>query len=254
MKLPEGLAPLARRWYVILIGLLATAGLLIVGAARAPLNYSASATVLLVPSQSSIPEGGNPFLYLGGLIQARDVVVKNLSTEAARGAVLDSAGGGDFTVSGDPTSGAPMILISATGDSESATAALRTALLEALPDQVAAIQERASTPQEAAFQAFVVADDSPPEPQTKGRLRLLLALAGVGVGLTFLAAIALDAVLRWRKADPRTAQGSAHPDDEPQSGSQSHRMPEGAGPAASDEPVYERKQVEDVALAVRGPS
>ena len=75
------LGSLWRRWYITFPGLL-VAGLLAVGAwFVVPPTYERSASEFLVPGSGSLPQNAtNPFLYLNGLTQAADVLVRALGS------------------------------------------------------------------------------------------------------------------------------------------------------------------------------
>ncbi len=55
---------IARRWYVVLLGLLLTAGLAFGAMLTTPSEFKSRALILLLPSDEAVGEGGNPFLVL----------------------------------------------------------------------------------------------------------------------------------------------------------------------------------------------
>jgi hypothetical protein len=209
MPVPDAIAPLLRRWYVLLVGLLITIGLAYAGAMRAQPTYFTQASVLLIPAKVTIPEGGNLFLYLGGLGQARDVVVRDLGREDVHDDILRRTVEGDFAVSGDPTSSAPMITIRSTAPTASGAEEIRKAVLEALPATVTSMQDRAGAEPNARFKTFVVSDDSPAEADGKARFRMILAAVFVGTSATLLAAAMLDVALRGRRSSRRSRRARA---------------------------------------------
>ncbi len=111
MKLADILSGLRRRWYIVVPGLI----LALVGAVGtwtvAGDEYERTATLVLLPGESSIPEGGNPYLYIGGLGQAADVVVRALGSPNALTPLLEEHPGTEVTVARDPTTSGPVFVI-----------------------------------------------------------------------------------------------------------------------------------------------
>ena len=74
---PVNMGRAIRRWWLVaLLGLVLSVGgsglaYTLIGA-----EYQRSASQVLVPGDNAVPEGGNPFIYLGGLEQAADVLVR----------------------------------------------------------------------------------------------------------------------------------------------------------------------------------
>ena len=54
-----------RRWYVIVLGVLLTAGATYLVYDASEPTYEISGTAVLLPGSSTVPDGGNGFLYLG---------------------------------------------------------------------------------------------------------------------------------------------------------------------------------------------
>ena len=72
MTLSNFLNSLARRWHLLLGALTLTASLCLLAYSAVPPTYERAASVLLLPGTQTIPTGGNPYLYLAGLGQARN--------------------------------------------------------------------------------------------------------------------------------------------------------------------------------------
>jgi hypothetical protein len=188
--------PLVRRWYILIGGLLLTAGIALGTALAVPAAYEAQATVLLVPGRDSIPASGNPFLYLGDLGQARDVVVRTLDAEATRAMVQGDQPGADYSVAGDPNSSAPLISMVALGDTPLGVQQTREAMLNTLPKVVSEIQERAATPENARFTSLIISADSPVTANRKAQVRLIVAAVVLGTLVTLFATVGVDVLLR----------------------------------------------------------
>ena len=107
---------LRRRWYLVLALAVLTVGATFLVAQRVGETYEATGTVLVFPpSQAEDPTGAmtqeNPYLALGGVNQARDVVVRALTSKK----IADEFGetypsGTTFEIAPDFTNSAPIIL------------------------------------------------------------------------------------------------------------------------------------------------
>ena len=75
------LSGLWRRWYIVFPGLIVAAAVAVGAWSVIPPGYERSATQLLIPGADSLPEGANPYLFLGGLSPAADVLVRAIGAE-----------------------------------------------------------------------------------------------------------------------------------------------------------------------------
>ena len=75
---------LRRRWYLLPVVLMATVACAMVSADRVGPTYRSSATVVLVPPETTLGETGNPYLFLGGLQQSVDVLSRTVGSEYVR--------------------------------------------------------------------------------------------------------------------------------------------------------------------------
>ena len=217
---PESLAPILRRWYVVLLGLLITVGALFAVAGSAQPTFRAEATYVLVPGDTTIPEAGNRFLYLGGLVQARDVVLTLMNSDAVREEVLGKRSDWDYVAVADTKANGPMIVISASAPDAASAMGLREIVQSALPEQLDSLQNEASTPDEAKFTSLSLSEDAEATAESTGELRLLLVVGLIGVGLSLLAAGAIDALVLSRRAarsrrKARPQQDALEVEDEP---------------------------------------
>ena len=114
MYLSDLRGPLVRRWYIVLLGLLATAGLGMAAATAFPATYAAKANVVFLPPKSAVGDTGNPYLALGGLDTAASVVAHAMSDSATVHALAESGVSG-FTIEPDLAAGGPVLLVTADG-------------------------------------------------------------------------------------------------------------------------------------------
>jgi hypothetical protein len=159
-------------------------------------SYEARASVLLLPGQASFPQGANVFLFMGGLGQARDVLVQTMNADTTREQI--AAAGQDYSASPEFVASAPIIVITATGDNPSASLEMRARATTALAAQLTALQDSAGTPVQARITSVVLSEDVQPRANTKARTRALIAVGLLGSVLTMIVAAMLDHVLLAR--------------------------------------------------------
>ena len=117
MNLADTLRGLWRRWYIVIPGLVLTILVAIAAWQVIKPDYERAGTQLLLPGLASIPEAGNPYLYLGGLSQAADVLVTAMSSERELGTILEDHPGAEIRILRDPLTSGPQILTTVTASS-----------------------------------------------------------------------------------------------------------------------------------------
>lgn len=188
MKFADTVRGLLRRWYILFPGLL-IAGSIALGAWFAiPPGYSRSATQLLVPGDSSIPEGGNPYLFLGGLAPAADVLVRAIGSENALNDVAEEYPGIDVEIWRDTTTSGPIILISVTAKTDAAAENVLTMLLEKTATVLDEFQAVEAIPDANRMTVVPVTVDEQSTEESRSRLLVAAGIGIVGTVLTLLIA------------------------------------------------------------------
>lgn len=210
---------LRRRKLFVAIGLLATAGMAVFAGFVVQPTYSAHAVVVLVPP---LPGDGvrNPYLYLGGLIQARDVAQRAMTSQAVESEISQQEPEASFSVAVDPSSGP---LLDITAEAPTAEGALNTmdALVERAPVALKSLQDRLGVAKEAQIKAFAVTADKEATLVRKTQIRAVIAATGLGLGATVLGVGLLDGLLarhRGRRSPQDQIPGPWPPADEGRSG------------------------------------
>ncbi len=208
MNLTESLRVLLRRWYIVLAGLLVTfAGCLLVQQLVPP-RYTSQAQVLLMPPEASVGDKGNPFLMLGGMGQALDVLTQLAAAAEVTDPILERHPGTEYTVEPDRTTSAPIVHIVVTGGDPGQVSSAQSEAVTSVEDTLGAMQEDASLSGELQIRTVVLTTDREPKLDTQTRLRTTLLVAGVAVVGTIMGTGALDAILLARR------RRLAHSDDE----------------------------------------
>src|SRR5664279_1406269 len=113
MYLRELATTLRRRWYLTIVGLMATAALCAVTLSLYPATYQAEANIVLLPPTTTVEKGGNPYLQLGDLSQAVGVVIRALNSQSAVEQTAAAAPTGTYEVAPDYTTSGPIFVITA---------------------------------------------------------------------------------------------------------------------------------------------
>jgi outer membrane biosynthesis protein TonB len=211
MTLKRLLISLGRRWYVTLAGVLITAGLCGAAYANTSPTLERSASDLLVPGKTTIPEGGNPYLYLGGLGQVADVLVSSLKSEEVLSPIADEFPGTTLAVGRDTSTSGPMITMTVSGKSDAAVAGALSALADQVPKALAELQNTAGVPDQARISVLTLTKDTTSAVIQKGRIEVVGMIGAAGLVLTVLLVGLVDGLVRGRRQ--RVAQP---PEDGPQ--------------------------------------
>ena len=179
MRFADTLRGLLRRWYIVLPGIIITASLAVGVWFAIPPNYYRSATQLLIPGVGNMPEGANPYLFLGGLAPAADVLVRAIGSENVLDEMSEDHPGVEISIRRDTSTAGPIILISVTASSD----ADAEAVLEQLVDRTATVledfQRAEGVPTGSRMTVIPVTVDDQSELQDRTRM---LGVTGVAIG------------------------------------------------------------------------
>jgi hypothetical protein len=191
---------LLRRWYPIALGLVITAALCALAYVEVPPRQEMSSSVLLMPPQTAYDKdkGGNPYLVLGGMEAAVDVVAREMSGETLE-QQAKAMGADSFTLERDSTTPAPILLIKVAGKSPEGAQAGLTLLTEEVPKALTRLQDAVHVPQNALISSTVVAASVQPTVVRSSQLRALMMAGAGGLMLTLLLMVGVDNVLRSRR-------------------------------------------------------
>jgi len=212
---------MARRWYIVLTGLILTVGLAWVAFQATPPEYEARGLVLLLPGANAVPEGGNPFLALSGLEQPASIVVAYFASAAAHTEVEAVSETADFSVQLDASTRGPVIAIDVTDRSAQGTIDTLEFLAARVPEELQRLQSEVGAPTPSLISSMPLVTDDEPEADNSGTVRITIAALAAGIIATGIATFALDGVLMRRRMRRRAHVAARF----------------GSGPAAGEEPV-----------------
>ncbi|MGZ0711658.1 hypothetical protein ACWPKO_25335 (plasmid) [Coraliomargarita sp. W4R53] len=212
---------LRRRWYVVVVGFLLAIGLGVGAWISVAPEYERSATQLLLPGEATLPEGNaNPYLFLGGLTTAADVIVRAVGSDDVVRELTRDHPDAEVVVSRDPLSSGPSILITVTAPTDTAAGELIAAATARTAAVVDALQQEQDIPQSSQIEVTVVTSDTESTLQQRSRITMVAgAVLGI-VLLTLTTAVVIDGLARRVRRRGRTGKtGHAAPprviDDEP---------------------------------------
>ncbi len=203
MYLRDLLRSLARRWYFLLFGILLSAGLSVVAYQVVPASYHSAASVVLLPPRLTTDAEWNPFLQLGGLNQAVDILTRAVNSDANSKPLLKTNKGATFTIAPDTTTSGPIIIVTSTAPSGARATSMTADVLKAIPDTLNQIQSDLSVPQRSKITLMTIAVDSKPTLDAKNRTQAVLGIGAAGLALTILLIGLIDGLLQSRKRRQR---------------------------------------------------
>ncbi len=181
-------AALLRRWYFLVMAVLCTAAATWFVVNRIGPTYEAQGTTVLFPPTTTVQQGsttetlGNPYLMLGGLTQARDIVLRTITSKSARAELAESQPLAQFEATPDYTTGGPLVLVTVKAPTpEEAVAGLEAVLAE-VPRSLEALQADLDLEKKARITSKQLTADETPDVLHKEQIR-----GGIVVGALTLA-------------------------------------------------------------------
>lgn len=227
MQLTIFWAALVRRWYLVLVALACTVVVTVLVVNRVGPTYQATGSVLLLPPMTTVRQGtnlqtdGNPYLMLGGLNQARDIVIRAVQSKATREEVCQSRAdpgyeemrtqlcGQDPTVSyevtQDYTTNAPIVVITVDAKSPRNAVTGELAMMERVPKALVDLQAELQLKSEATITSKVLITDKAPDVVRKTQIRAGIVAAAGTLSVTLLLIGLFDGLVAVRRARRQTA-------------------------------------------------
>jgi uncharacterized protein involved in exopolysaccharide biosynthesis len=200
---------LRRRWLVVLVGFLFTVGLSGAAYDFFKPTYEITGMVLLLPPASSLVKGTtNPYLQLGGLGQAVDLMGVRLSDQSTQQELKAISQDVQFTVKGDANTNSPLLVIDVKDSSPETAVKIRDLLVARVPLRLDEMQSSLGVATNDRVTSAVVTLDAQAEEVGKNRLRAAVVAACLGVALTLLVATLWDARRARHPRRRRTRDGS----------------------------------------------
>lgn len=192
MYLRDLAVSLRRMWLLVLIGLLATSGVCVGLWSVVPASWVARTSLVMLPPPSVVGEGGNPYLYLGGLGQAVDILTRRLNADAISNPVKREYPNTTFTVASDASTSGPIIVVEAIAGSRTVARAVMNTVVDSAEPALDSLQSNLSVPTKSRITVSAFAVDQDPRPDLKARIQAVGAAGALGIMLTLLLAVFVD--------------------------------------------------------------
>lgn len=194
-------AALRRRWYILAIGLLLTAGLSAAAWLLVPPSYEAQGSMLVLPSKKqAAAQGRNPFLDLNNLDAPASFVVSRLDGDQERLRVASEMPDSDYVIELDTLSRGPIIMVTATDKTPVGALQTLDLVLDAVPTALSDLQTEVAVPRSARLDVMRLVVDTQVTKLTRATIRAVVAATGLGLVITVLTAIAIESHSRRRSA------------------------------------------------------
>ncbi|MFJ9903346.1 Wzz/FepE/Etk N-terminal domain-containing protein [Streptomyces sp. NPDC101152] len=203
MDLAEIFRVMRRRWYVLLPGLLVTAGLTVAVAMVVPVKYQSQSTVVLLNSQkATVAYNGNPFLSSQtSLTGMADSLARNLNSDDSLRDLKARGATGTFASKLADNAQGPLLWLTVTGTDRAAVLSSDKILTSYAKERLQEFQQQQSVAPKAMIRMQTIVPPQNPVAQTKTRIEYL-AMAGVlGLVLSLVAVFYVEARRRPEKPD-----------------------------------------------------
>ena len=201
-----------RQWLIVVLGVVLT------GAAGAgvtliqPPTYDVTATALLLPPRLNLEgQETNPYLQLGGLTTAVDVLARALNDPQIHDKIVMDSTQGDYEVERDQLTAAPLLNVTAESATPARAQQIRDQVLDAAPQALQQLQANVGVPTKSRLTLETLISDGAPELNYKSLVRSVIVVVGAGLALTILLSGAVDA-WRARRAAARTPKADGDDD------------------------------------------
>ncbi|MEH0421051.1 chain length determinant protein [Streptomyces sp. B21-083] len=200
MDLAEIFRVMRRRWYVLLPGLLLTAGLVAAVVLVVPVTYQSQSTVQLLNSpKATVAYGGNPFLSTQtSLTGMADSLARNLNSDDSVRELKSRGATGTFEAKIADNAQGPLMWLTVTGTGKASVLASDRILTAYAKDRLEQFQKQQSVEPKAMIQMMTIVVPQPPMAQTKTRLEYMIMAGGGGLVLTLAACFYVEARRRSR--------------------------------------------------------
>ncbi|MEO7005450.1 MAG: hypothetical protein ABI275_08840 [Terrimesophilobacter sp.] len=213
MKFADTLRGLLRRWYIVVPGILVTTAIVLGAWFTIPTGYERSATQLLIPGANSMPAGANPYLFLGGLSPAADVLVRAIGSQNVLDEVVKEHPGVKIEISRDTSTAGPIILITVNASSNDSAKEVLGLLVDRTTTVLEDLQRVENIPRANRITVIPITIDRQGQIQQRNRL---LGTAGAGIAgliLTLLTAGFVEGASQQRRRRSRPSNSDDNETD-----------------------------------------
>lgn len=186
MWLRDMLLGLWRLWYVVLAGLMITAYVCYWLNQTVPATYTARGSLVMMPPNSTVGPDGNPFLFLGGMSQALDILAAKVSSEEIAKPIVNPYPDTTYVAEPDRSTSGSVLLIKVASGNPSDIMAVLESSVAAVPVVLTGMQDAQNIPPDSRLRLMTLVVDTEPTEETKTRTAAVMGAGGVGVAVTVL--------------------------------------------------------------------
>lgn len=209
MEFSEILAQLRRRWWLVLVGVLATGAMAYGTTLAVAAQYTAQSSLVLIPPRTTADAPANPFLAIGGLNPAADVLVRALNVGTFHDEHTPAGSSLKYTVSRDTNASGPLLVVDASAPTPQGVMQLLDQVVNQAPVTLAQLQKDVGVQDSVAIRITEVARVAAPTKDTKSQTRALLVVVVFGLAATVLLVRLVDTIVSRRVRRPRRRPASA---------------------------------------------
>jgi capsular polysaccharide biosynthesis protein len=194
-------ARLLRRWPLTLLGIIATCGLCVLAVMLVPVKYQAQADLLVIPPVNSAGPNTNPnpYLALSNVSDFSAGVGRQMMSGRVVNQLKHQGLDGTYTVLQDPTTIAPILIVTVNGPTAQAALNNLQLVLRTASPTVASIQSDNLVSPADAITIQTLAQPNKPKTVYKSRLRALVVAGAAGLIGTALVVSGVDELLLRRR-------------------------------------------------------
>lgn len=217
-----------RRWYVLIAGLLLTAGLAYIVLRFVPPTYNVETSVLLLPPISSVEsigtevgdeeDSGNPFLNLGGLDVVAGVLAKAVTDSESVRSIVPDGSRAEYMVEPDATVAGSVLAVTVSDATAAGAFSTLDAVLELSTARLQTLQESVGATGDDQVRLMVITNNSVATLDLASLVRTLIVVIAAGLVLSLLLAVSVDALARRRRRARAAADVPSVPPATPGSG------------------------------------
>ncbi|MGW9402488.1 hypothetical protein ACWGQ2_00795 [Arthrobacter sp. NPDC055585] len=205
MTTPQTFKVILRRWYLVLSGIVFTAVLCWGASQIVPPSYDAQGSMVLMPPPAAVGDEGNPYLQLGGMSEALDVLVRQANAPAVRDRVLEAYPSATYTIEPDRSTSGSIVVVQATAETEEESLTVLDQAMETLPAVLTRMQDELAVIPVQRIDIMPVVVDAEATLNSKQTLQMLAVAVVVGLSGTLMFTALADGLLLARAERQETS-------------------------------------------------
>ncbi|MFF6777276.1 chain length determinant protein [Streptomyces sp. NPDC012637] len=211
MDLAEIFRVMCRRWYVLVPGLLLTAGLTVGAWLLVPVSYESQSTVAMLNSRKGTEADGNPFLSMEpSLTGMADSLARNVNSDASKAELKSRGLDLKYEAKIADNAQGPLLWLTVTGEESGAVLKGNKTLMAFTAERLKELQADQSVASEAMIRMTTIVPPQDPQAKVKSKVQYLVMAAGLGIVLSLVATFFAEA----RRRGAKQARHRQQPDAE----------------------------------------